>query len=253
LSEDPDLAGLRTELSFRRFESERLPSARAVPVRPADIVRLTASRFSTRLCTSGAELVERVWHDRSELQAVDIHDVIAWWRDEETCWRLMQELSHHHRHWQTRLDVIRAMTSFAGRYEAGADFRLVHAPYGEDAIAGAPAAVDRLARHETHFADLRMRALARALGEPDAGPLPGFDSWMSYFLTLDERGEEFDLDDLRRLANNRAAAWSALRLAFEERRTDEESPHERFEREFDAMLRSLLAFTPPSGGVATPA
>jgi hypothetical protein len=49
LADDPDLAGLRGTPAFRRFESEMLPSARPVPVRPSSIVRLNASRNSVEL------------------------------------------------------------------------------------------------------------------------------------------------------------------------------------------------------------
>ncbi len=59
LSEDPDLAGLRSRKEFRRFEAEFLLASRPAPLRPRQIVRLKASRYSAVLCRLCASRTDR--------------------------------------------------------------------------------------------------------------------------------------------------------------------------------------------------
>jgi tetratricopeptide (TPR) repeat protein len=151
LSEDADLAGLRGQEEFRRFESEFLPSQSAAPVRPRQIVRLTASRYSVLLCRQCAMSLQAVWHERARRKGeVDIHEVLRWWRDEQRSWELARELVHHHRHWQTRVKAIVEMQRFVAR-NGGRRFRVRHPRYIDQPIEGDAVTVNRAAGQEIHY------------------------------------------------------------------------------------------------------
>jgi hypothetical protein len=251
LTEDPDLAELRGQPAFRQFEAEWLPSPNQILVRPSTIVRLNASRFSVRLWRRSLRHIERVWHTRAEQDGpTDIHEALEWWREEEVSWEMARELAHHHRHWQTRLKVIREMKRFADRNEAP-PFRIEHRLYSTQPIEGDPSAVDRLARHETHFGDLRIGALAKALGPQNGPRLRGFDAWEQYLRALDAAGHPLSAQERKRLADNRAAAWGSLNQAFTERGTTETEPHKRFEKEFRECIDSLSDLRPPALSAAS--
>jgi hypothetical protein len=244
LSDEPDLDGLRPEPAFRRFETERLPSSRPAPVRPSSIVRLKASRHSVRLAWLCAERLEAAWHGRAEEQgATDIHRALVWWRDELEAWRLARDLALHHRQWQTRLDLINEMQAFSER-NGMPPFRVVHPRYAQQPITGDRESVERAARHETHFSDLRMSILADALAPLDSGPLPGAGVWEEHLVALDDAGERLPADTRKRLADNRAAAWGAVRQAFSEAPIADAEARKRFETVFTNAVNSL-ALLPP--------
>jgi hypothetical protein len=244
LSDEPDLDGLRPEPAFRRFETERLPSSRPAPVRPSSIVRLKASRHSARLAYLCAERLEAAWHARAAGEgATDIHLALEWWRDELGACRLARDLALHHRQWQTRLDVIHEMQAFAER-NAMPPFRVVHPRYAEQPIIGDRETVERAARHETHFSDLRMSILAHALTPLDTGSLPGADAWGQHLVALDDTGECLPADTRKRLADNRAAVWGAMRQAFSEPPIADVAAREHFESVFTAAVRALETVPP---------
>jgi hypothetical protein len=244
LSDEPDLDGLRPEPAFRRFETERLPSPRPAPVRPSSIVRLKASRYSVRLACLCAERLEAAWHARAaEEGATDIHRALEWWRDEQGAWRLARDLALHHRQWQSRLDLIHEMQAFAER-NGMPPFRVVHPSYAEQPIVGDRGTVERAARHETHFSDMRMSVLADALKHLDTGSLAGAEAWELHLMALDDAGERLPADTRKRLADNRAAVWGAVRQAFSEPAIGDAAARERFESVFGAAVNAL-ALLPP--------
>lgn len=254
LSDDPDLAGLRAEPAFQRFESERLPSPRPAPVRPSSIVRLKASRYSVRLAWLCAARLEQVWHARAaETGPTEIHRALDWWSDEQAAWSLARQLALHHRHWQTRLRLIQEMQAFAERNGMPA-FGVVHPKYSEQPIDGDRETVERAARRETHFSDLRMTILGKALSALDEG-LPGADEWERRLKDLDDAGEPLSADARRRLAANRAATWGWLRQAFVQAPTSDERAREDFTATFEKVVHSLehLPVDPPPPPPATPA
>jgi hypothetical protein len=244
LSEDPDLAGLRGEPAFRRFETEWLPAAQPVAVRPRQIVRLRASRWSVQLCRVSAACVESVWHARAALEGpIGIHEALDWWRDEEASWELARELVHHHRHWQTRLKVIESMQCFADRN--GARFRARHPRYMERPIEGDAITVDRLAGNEIHFGDLRLNTLADVL---DSGPPPCLGDWRDYLHALDKAGRSLEQPERAMLAANRALAWGSLRRVFSEEMAGGQRLEKEFRRTIEAQFREVhlgLTICPP--------
>ncbi|HEX5618912.1 MAG TPA: hypothetical protein VFX51_10850 [Solirubrobacteraceae bacterium] len=252
LTEDPDLAGLRGERAFQRFETERFPSARPAPVRPSGIVRLQASRYSSRLCCVCARQLEETWHARAaEDGDTDIHRAIAWWHDEEATWELAREIALNHRHWQTRLRIIKEMHRFTERNDRPR-FRVTHPRYAERPIEAPRPAVDKAGRKETQFGHMRIAALTHALGPPGGPRLPGFATWEQYLLALDEAGQALPAAERKRLADQRAAAWGAIRHAFSEPPTFDGDPRERFQRRFEEIVHGLGELRPSQPEMAGP-
>jgi hypothetical protein len=222
-------------------------------VRPSGIVRLQASRYSSRLCCVCARQLEETWHARAAEEGdTDIHRAIAWWHDEEATWELAREIALNHRHWQTRLRIIKAMHRFTER-NGRPRFRVVHPRYAEQPIEAPRPAVDKAGRKETQFGHMRMAALTQALGPPGGAPLPGFAEWKQYLLALDEAGLALPAAERRRLADERAAAWGAIRHAFSETPRFDGDPRERFQRRFDEIVRSLGQLSPTVPDRAEPA
>ena len=253
LSEDLDLVGLRGEPAFRRFETEWLPAADRVAVRPRQIVRLKASRSSVELCSRSARCLARIWHARVVLEGpTDVSQAFAWLGDEIASWDLARELVAHHRHWQTRLKVINEMQRFAARNGAG-PFRARHPLYMDRPLEGDAIEVDRDAGNEIHFSDLRLSTLAEVLG-PRGDPLPGFTAWRLHLSALDRAGKPVEADERRRLANNRSAAWSSLHRIFDAHHPaaigTDKRPELTFrkviETEFDEIRESLTQAPPPA-------
>jgi hypothetical protein len=243
---------LRGQEEFRRFESECLPAARPVPVRPRQIVRLTASRYSVLLCRQCATSLQAVWRERATRKGdVEIRELLQWWRDEQGAWELARELVHHHRHWQTRVRVIAEMQRFVAR-NGGRRFRVRHPRYADQPIEGDAVAVNRAAGQEIHFGDLRFNTLAKVLGPCGGEPLPGLGAWMAYLVALDAAGTTLDKGMRKRLADNRAAAWGALQHVFGERLPTaeahglEEQFREAIERRFRDSVEALVRMPPPA-------
>jgi hypothetical protein len=250
LTEDPDLAGLRSRKQFRRFEAEFLLASRPAPLRPRQIVRLKASRYSAVLCRLCASRVEQVWRERACREGpVDIHEVMEWMYDERASLELARELVHHHRHWQTRLKVIFEMQRFLAR-NGGGSFKVSHPRYSDQPLEGTAVEVNRAAGQEIHFGDMRLSALAEVILPPGSGPVPGLAEWVEYVEALDAAGVPLDPDVLRRLTENRVAAWGALRQVFSERVPAEGRSTEAFRERTEQRFREIAGML---GQVPVPA
>jgi hypothetical protein len=239
LSEDPDLAGLRSRKQFRRFEADFLLASRPAPLRPRQIVRLKASRYSAVLCRLCASRVEQVWRERAAREGpVDIHEVMAWMYDERASLELARELVHHHRHWQTRLKVIFEMQRFLAR-NGGGSFKVSHPRYSDQPLEGTSVEVNRAAGQEIHLGDMRLSALAEVIRPPGSGPVPGLAEWVEYVEALDAAGVPLDPDVLRHLTENRVAAWGALRQVFSERVPAQGRSTEAFRERTEQRFREI--------------
>jgi hypothetical protein len=244
LGEDPDLAGLRSDPAFQRFESEWLPSAMSVVSRPRTIARLNASRFNVLLCRVCARQLEEVWQARAALEGpLDIAHVMEWLRHDEGAWRLASELAHHHRHWQTRLKVLTEIQRFA-RHNGGVRLAVGHPRYGDAPLE--PPSVKRKAGQETESGNVRIKLLAAALGAPDERRLPGFETWERFLRSLDASGKPLDPKLRRELAENRATAWRTIRLTFDGPFAFEANVDPQLEARITAAVLALDALRPPA-------
>jgi hypothetical protein len=239
LSSDPDLASLRTEPAFERFETEWLPSARSIKGRPRTIARLNASRYNAMLCAICAHQLEKTWQARAATEGpIDIAVALRWLRYEVDAWRLAAELAHHHRHWQTRLKVIEEIQRF-NRGNGGTGVLLAHPRYADD-----PLGPDQVAGTEETSSDVRMKALAVALGQPGTA-LPGFDQWGAYLHWLDRNGKMLQQEHIGQLAENRAMAWRIVRQVFEKRSAMDAMDKARLQEQFTLAASALETLPPP--------
>jgi len=239
VSEDPDLAGLRAEPEFLRFESQRFPSPTTAPTRPSDIVKLLASRHSARLFHDCADQLEREWHRRAALEGhVDIHEVLDWWRLERLAWKLADDLAVNYRHWQTRLEVVRQMQRFA-TYTRAPAFTLAHPRYVDDPIAQDARGVDRAARREIDYAEKRFGRLAHKLSHDGNNPLADIAEWETALRSLDLAGEELADEPRKLLASNRATAWGSLRDAFSPEKDGDDANLDDVDRALAVATSSL--------------
>jgi hypothetical protein len=230
-SKDPDLAGLRTQPEFRAFESERLPSSSPAPRRPADIADLLASQHSVRLVKRCARVFEDLWHRRTELAGrTDAHMALRWWKEERRGWELLCSLATHHRHWQTRVEVVSAVRKLAEAYGLP-PVRFAQARYADEPVSADVAAIDKVAGRFVWFANGRLAALADVL-DNDGEPLPGFAAWSGYFKSLDHDGKALDEEVRRLLAVQQAGAWANVRHFMEQEIDDDEAAK--------AMLRASM-------------
>jgi hypothetical protein len=209
-SKDPDLAGLRGQPEFRRLESERLPSSRPTPRRPNEIADLQASQHSVRLIKRCARVYEELWHARAERAGpTNAHAAMQWCKEEQRGWELLRMLALHHRHWQTRLEVVAEVRALAEKHGLP-PVRFTQARYSDDPLHADDDGIDKVAGRFVWFANGRLAALVDALGPQDA-PLPGFPDWSRQLRCLDDAGAELDEASRRPLAVQRASAWADVR------------------------------------------
>jgi hypothetical protein len=191
------------------------------------------------LCATCARQLEKTWQARSATEgSVDIAVALRWLRHEEDAWRLAAELAHHHRHWQTRLKVIEEIKRF-NRANGGTGVSLAHPRYADDAQGP-----DLAAGTEETSSDLRMKALAAALGEPGV-LLPGFEQWDTFLRWLDSDGKMLDQEQVRQLAANRALAWRLIRQVFERRSAMDATARPVLQERFELAASSLQKLPPP--------
>ncbi len=113
-SEDPDLVGLRPTDAFRAFEETYFPRTSPQSPRPHEVLRLQMSLYAVLLLRWYAELRRRYWETlRHDYRP---HDGLALYRghhNEEQAWRLVGETVLQMRHWQARLELVRAGNELA--------------------------------------------------------------------------------------------------------------------------------------------
>lgn len=86
-SEDPDLAGLREQAQFKRFEAEYFPTSTPVVRPPRHAQTLAELRCTRDLLKDAARGWSGVWRSRASALSNGGHpDVEEWWSDEESAW-----------------------------------------------------------------------------------------------------------------------------------------------------------------------
>lgn len=245
-SDDPDLAGLRPQPVFQDFERRWLPSSKPAPIRPKKIVRLNASRHSTQLLRILAEQNEHVWRARIDPEGgIEIRAALSWWYDEGWSWRLLGELAREHRHWQTRLKVIRHLEEFAERNGLTKP-SVAYPNYSARPIDGDHPTVDKAAGREIHLSDVRITHLAKIVALPLGGSPPGFQEWQYFFDAMSEADDSLPDATGRALCANRASAWARVRLTLAALPSSKEVEFTRYEREFAEAFEALTAAAPPT-------
>jgi hypothetical protein len=119
LVEDPDLNALRPEDAFRRLESHYfLRDHKEGETQIEDRHKAALREHTKKLCAGYAGRLEELWHYRAdEASTVDIHVAGRWWGREREAWQLIAALAVEYMDWQTRLQAIDKLRSWA--QEAG--------------------------------------------------------------------------------------------------------------------------------------
>jgi tetratricopeptide (TPR) repeat protein len=234
VSEDPDLDSLRRTDAFRDFEQRWFPAPRPTRMRPGNVHRLELSRYTAAVIVEGARMIERVWHERAARAGrVDVHEVMSWWRGEIAAWQNAARLAEHHRHWQTRVEVLRDLQAYADRHDEE-PFVLHHPRYSDD-----PLDDPAMSAAALECADERCRALAAYLRCLDHdGTSLTRTAWAQHLAEIDRTGRRPSVPALRNLCDERAAAWDALEEWFRVAPHRVE-PLRAAEREFARMVDAL--------------
>jgi hypothetical protein len=111
LSDDPDLDGLRADSSFKRYEAMFFPSAWRTPRRPRDLHKWELSSYTFELLSAVAARWEQTWLRRKEGLdfEVGVAEPAGWCKVEREAWRRVRQVAVDHRHWETRVGLIRQM------------------------------------------------------------------------------------------------------------------------------------------------
>jgi hypothetical protein len=111
LSDDPDLDGLRAELAFKCFETDYFPSADPAARRPRELHKWEISRYTLDLLSATAERWQETWLGRRRRleRDVSVSELAGWCEVELQAWKHVRKVAIHHRHWETRVKLIRQM------------------------------------------------------------------------------------------------------------------------------------------------
>jgi tetratricopeptide (TPR) repeat protein len=217
ISEDPDLAGLRARPEFASFERIHLPSARATVTRPVDAHILELSRHTSRIVRRCARALEAEWHarDRASRDGCDVHDAGTWIRQERRAWHLAWRLSHDHRHWPTRLAVVREMERWT-LTEGRAPVSLPYPEYADDPLSDPSDGLsfEQSARPVIDLHDARLADLRRLLDERRVDVR--LERWRWALERLDGENRPLPGRELAGLCRGQAALWRALHNWFED-------------------------------------
>lgn len=106
LSEDPDLVGLRTKDRFKNFETCYFAQGSLTPRRPRAVHKLAVTRYTRDLLVDLAKVRESAWHRRAveTSSTTDVHTLLNWWREEDSAWKTVDDVSQNYRDWRSRLN-----------------------------------------------------------------------------------------------------------------------------------------------------
>jgi hypothetical protein len=131
---DPDLIGLRATDDFRAFDGEYIPRLEPTPHRPTNAVPLRLTHYMCLLAVRAARARKEAWSLRGTIPGYwpdpDLRG--SWWAEEVDAWHKALRLARDHRHWQTRLGVLRAIQDWAARRDES--FQLPFPTYQDDPV-----------------------------------------------------------------------------------------------------------------------
>jgi hypothetical protein len=244
LSEDPDLAGLRTHTKFKAFEAMYFPAPAPVPRRPRQIQPLEVSTYTRDLLDATARRWEAEWHARRDSPDLDDpHTLVRWWQDEARAWKLVGRTAWNYRRWRVRYDLLKEMDDLSLRYGGGpldVAFRPFEAPW---MCVGSEQAVDDLAKKALEEAAKQYGALAGALCEtrPADGEfgMKGIGNWVESLRDKEADGKRVRAEAVTALCDRHAAVWEGLHLWLVEGGSADGSAAERFHTQRGKLSKQL--------------
>ena len=243
ISEDPDLDGLRSHVSFKHFEAMYFPSPRATPQRPRDLHQWELSRYTQDLLTATAWRWEACWHRRGRQldSRPDLHEMLDWWTDEASAWERVQQVARHHRHWRARYELIADMQGWTAKYGLEA-MAVSHPRYTDDSGDGTGEGQQEGAAERTVAArDLRLKELDGRIAHVEREKqeacclLRDIRRWQSELRQFDVGGQRARRWQVARLCDAHAALWGSLHEWLES------SPHEDGHGAFEEAIAHTAA------------
>jgi hypothetical protein len=212
ISEDPDLDGLRSHVSFKHFEAMYFPSPRATPQRPRDLHQWELSRYTHDLLAATAWRWEECWHERGRRLDThpDLHEMLEWWADEAGAWERVQEVARHHRHWRARDELVADMQGWSAKYGLEA-LAVCYPRYTDDSDDNAEAAERTVAARDRRLKRLDA-CIARVEREKQqaCSLLADIRRWQSELRQFDVGGQRARRRQVARLCDAHAALWGSL-------------------------------------------
>ena len=218
ISDDPDLDGLRPERPFKSFEAMYFPAAARTPRRPRDLHKWEVSRYTIELLAGTAERWEEAWRRRKDdLEAdLDVTVLAEWLRIEVSAWERVRKVAINHRHWQSRMALVKDMR----KWSLSQELRPLEVPFPrftrEDA-----SWIDedkeqvRDPSRMVKVNDGRLEGLAGTIEryEGQSGSCRLIDDlgrWQSELVQLDVGARGLSRADAARLCESHATLWKAL-------------------------------------------
>jgi hypothetical protein len=218
ISDDPDLDGLRPEQAFKSFEAMYFPAAARTPRRPRDLHKWEVSRYTIDLLAGTAERWEAAWRRRKDdLESdLDVTVLAEWLRIEVSAWKRVQRVAINHRHWQSRMALVKDMR----KWSLSQEVRPLAVPFPrftrEDA-----SWIDedreqvRDPSRMVKVNDGRLESLADTIEryEGQSGScrlIDDLERWQSELVQLDVGARGLSRADAARLCESHATLWKAL-------------------------------------------
>ncbi len=235
ISEDPDLQGLRAHPRFKRFEVAYFPSASRTPQRPREVHRWEVSRYTLDLLRETAGRWEATWEERAHTvpSGAEVQLLLRWCEDERRAWQLTRRVAEHHRHWQTRLQLLKRMRSWSAEY----GFRPVEVSFprfsGDDEADLDDQDTEEATSEAIHDKDLRLddfvRVLAHAENPGNRGAcelIDDLDEWRVALTQLDVGGRQLKRGQVAAVCGAHADSWRRLRQLLTPARDRDEATKE---------------------------
>jgi hypothetical protein len=218
ISDDPDLDGLRPERAFKTFEAMYFPAAARTPTRPRDLHKWEVSRYTIELLAGTGERWEAAWRRRKDdLESeLEVTVLAEWLRIEVSAWNRVRKVAIHHRHWQSRMALVKDMR----KWSLSQELRPLEVPF------------PRFTREDASWIDEdneQVRDPSRMVKENDrrleslAGTIERYEGqsgscrliddlghWQSELVEHDVGARGLSRADAARLCESHATLWKAL-------------------------------------------
>jgi hypothetical protein len=204
VSEDPDLADLRSRQEFKEFELLYLPAEGFTPSRPQNVQQIESSRYVRDLLAAIATRWQQTWRERraDAIAEIDGALVRGWFEEERQVWTRVHEVALNFRHPKARVNLIETQRA-CGR-AVGVGFP----QYEREALCRSCAdkALDEIAGDMVEAANRRMKLLADVL-------TPMLDDLYGWSTDLGDRSavaRDLSPHVLRRRCAQHVAIWQRL-------------------------------------------
>lgn len=218
ISDDPDLDGLRPERAFKSFEAMYFPAAARTPRRPRDLHKWEVSRYTIDLLAATAERWEEGWRARKEgLESdVEVTTLAEWLRVEVSAWNRVRKVAINHRHWQSRMALVKDMRRWSMRHGLRPlevqfpRFTEEDASWLDEDREKAPD-VSRMVKANGNRLETVADTIERHDGQSGSCRLVAdLERWQSELVRLDVSAQKLGRGDAARLCESHAVLWRAL-------------------------------------------